>query len=61
MKHKYAVYGNEETTPLQVINNAGINQEECIICQDRDEAKDCTAINPNLKIIGPKEWEETIC
>jgi len=53
--YKYAVYGNEEKTPLQVANEKGLNQDECIMCSEgKKQAQECTIINPKLIIIGPE-------
>jgi len=54
MKHKYAVYGNEETTPLQVAKENNLKLDECILCLNgKLEAEDCWLCDNELIIIGP--------
>lgn len=57
--YKYAVYGNDEKTPLQVANEKGLNHDECIMCPDgKQEAEGCGIVNPNLIIVGPDKTQE---
>ena len=51
---KYAVWGNEKMTPLQVAEQLELPLEECIMCPDGEkEADNYVTVDGDLIIVGP--------